>query len=214
MTDWRDRFFDALVRPFHGQMVLLIGYGSLSEGGDADYFAIYDDLPKLESLKAGGVDFWAIGQADLTTYVGLMDPFVTEPFLTGSLLHGPTATFESIRSDISQTESTSEAVRYLLLRSFHSYTEVCGHLGALSESRDIPAREFWSLLSFSISYWCYARCYASESRRAVTLKKAIANSPQEVRNLWNEVLEAKSAESPPLERSVTQWSRILVDWRD
>lgn len=204
------RFGDHLKAGCHGKLRFLILYGSESKNSDTDYLAVYDELLRSQSLTVGGLDLWAISETELQGYIQLLDPFVTEPLLTGRIVSGCNDTFERYRSRLSQTKVSAHAIRYLLSRSFESYITACDRLTKRNHKENMLRRDYFSILSFSISYWCYSRVYSLGYQEPVTMAFAIENAPEEVKSLWKSVQDGKSnftKRSPDL---LHAWSKLLL----
>jgi hypothetical protein len=210
MIDGLEVIGKRLLKGCHGNLKLLILYGSESGNSDADYLAVFDNLLRSNSLTVGGVDLWAISESELKEYIMLVDPFVTEPLLTGRLAYGSKQLLEGYRDDLKSTKISLRAIRYLLSRSVQSYIAACERLSKQEAPMYMLNRDYWSALSFSISYWCYARLYARDSRKAVALKTAIESSPQSVRRLWSDIQARKNESANRTDAMLDTWTRILL----
>ncbi len=143
----------------HGLLRFVIKYGSESKNSDTDYLAVYKNLYRTQSITAGCLDFWAISENSLEKYIQVVDPFVTEPILTGKIVYGDNDEVYSIIERVSSIEITPEAIRHLIARSFKSFDVACNVVPSDSNSDQVSNREYWSGLSYSISYWCFAKAY-------------------------------------------------------
>jgi hypothetical protein len=201
--------FDKLVSGCHGELRLLIAYGSPS-GADADYLAIFDQLPRPSSLMAGALDLWAISEDRFTDFLNVLDPFVTEPLLTGTVAFGSTELFAKLQTYMGEQTGSSAGIRHLLCRSMELFCVACERLSHGDGDSPIFAREFWSGLSFSVSYWAFARSYSRRFQGPMSLMDVMVESPPEVHELWREVRRRKAAGTPRAEDLLNRWGQIFL----
>ena len=209
MTPERLDIFNRLIRGCHGNLKLLILYGS-SNGSDQDYLAIFDRLPRSSSLTAGALDLWAIAESSLVDYLGLLDPFVSEPLLTGRAVYGSEKLFTQYQARLVEQAASPEAIRHLLCRSMQLYVVACERLAQEDDDSPVLGREFWSGLSFSVSYWVYAKCYSERFQGPLSLKDVLAGSPAAIQALWREIQVRKVAGSQRSTDLIDRWAEIMI----
>jgi len=176
----------------YGRLALLIEYGSNASGSDRDFWAVFESQPRTSAILLGGLDLWAVSEAEAAHLIGLLDPFVTEPLLTGTVIFDEAGVADRLRESLSATRSDAQTARYLLHRSYQAYIEAYG-------ASQVPdhgnPRSYWSNLLFSVSYRNYARIYLTEGHKAITLDDSIASMPAPLRSIWDEMVDHKHENS-------------------
>ena len=210
MHDGIESFGQHLIAGCHGCLKLLLVYGSRELNSDVDYLAVYDKLLRSKSLLAGGVDLWVISEDALREYIALADPFVTEPLLNGSLVYGSPELLSLYHEQLRNIHPSNTAIRYLLSRSFQAYITACERLSYKEENNYMLNRDFWSTVSFSISYWCYARVYSQIKNSVLQLTEVISKSPKYIMSLWQKVQERKANSYDRNIDLLDEWTSILL----
>ena len=168
-----------------GKLLLLFKYGSCNKNTDNDYFAIYNSLAQPPNIILGGLDLWAIGRKELFLLIDNVDPFVTEPMLTGSIV---TSSDEELISDINKTilqvKPTKQSISYLVKRSYDSL-EFAKYVKNVEDDSKIKNRKYWSALSFSITYWLFAKEYTNNWVKVMTVSELIDSLKPEIKSFLN-----------------------------
>lgn len=202
-------FWHSLKSGPHGNLVVLVRYGSDRSGGDIDYLAVYD-RPQLSScIILGGLDLWATHTKELDNLASLLDPVVTEPLLTGQVVAGDSAIVERAAQIVNRSAPDTLTSSHLLRRSFRAYLRSIELSELSGDSASIYSRDYWSSLSFAISYWSFASEYQLNWNGVLSLADLIEKMPRPVRELWEHVKESKVLSKPLDVSLVHEWSNLL-----
>lgn len=165
-----------------GKLLLLYKYGSGDNNTDNDYFAIYDSLAQPSNIMLGGLDLWAVGKKELFFLINNVDPFVTEPILTGSVYASYNKELISeINKSILQVQPTKESISYLIKRSYDSL-KFAKYVNNFEEDSRMKNRKYWSALSFSITYWQFAKEYTNNWVKVMTVTELIDSLEPKIRS--------------------------------
>ncbi|MCF8070070.1 MAG: hypothetical protein K9L30_15925 [Desulfobacterales bacterium] len=210
MKKWSTDFIEFLVKGSHGKMLLMIHYGSGQKDRDLDFFSLYDGVETTERLLIGGIDFVAISRDVLLRYLRMMDPIVTEPLLTGKIVCGNAELRDKLVSMLNSYQPTQEVIRYLISRSFQSYTEAY-KIGIKKVIKDYRInRMFWSAVSYLISYWCFAKQYNCRYDSVAKLSDVVNSSSKDISALWRKVEKSKRNRLTPSLEILSEWNDIIL----
>ena len=201
---------DALTSGPHGTLCLLVRYGSNRFGSDKDYLAVYDSPQPSYSVLLGGLDLWVTDKNGLFEYACLLDPAVSEPLLTGILVFGESLYFQKAKEALNRASPSVNTVPHLLSRSFRAYHSSSILVANREKHSCVVRRDYWSSLSFAISYWCFASEYASRWKGVLTLAELEIRMPSGIRELWRQVVRNKQRGAPIDNTVLDTWSRIIV----
>lgn len=138
-----------------------VHYGSQAGGGDIDMLAVYQCPTKRSDYCIGRIDVLALTCVQLRTCLGLHDPLVSEPLLTGSLLYGDAEEWGSIRDEYCESRPGSESLFSLRMRAAVLLDQASGYCQGYEQMRyEVTARRFWQDLSFGLSHVMFADEYA------------------------------------------------------
>lgn len=213
MKIFRDHraFFDEIAAGPYGKLLWLLRYGRES-GEDSDYLAVYEKQPLTEHVVLGRLDLFAIGRNTLLTRLGLMDPQLTEPILTGSLVAGAKRTFATFQANLLKVRSMPESLGHLLRRSHASYLFALESYDLLCEQRDWGYQRLAAVnLSFAITYHIAAGYYGQRRCHARRIADLIARSPRNYRLLFQDISDVKhSHQIKPsrLLQCLLRWERL------
>jgi hypothetical protein len=194
----------------HGEMLLLLRYGSGRDQGDCDYLAVYDSSPPSPCVVLGGLDLWATDKDTLFSYISLLDPVVTEPLLTGSLVIGSSSLYDESLAALQHVSPSDRSLSHLLRRSFRAFLRAWDLCAYQDEAPNNVRRDFWSSLSFSLSYWSFSSQYGSCWKRVLTLAEVVQQMPPKARNLWGHIAKSKRDAAPIDTDALNTWSRTIM----
>lgn len=140
-----------------GEAVL---YGSTSDGRDIDILLVQEEEPPAAVVVSGQLDIYVLSRKTFTWLLDLLDPHVTEPVLTGSVLIGDEGRWRELHDSLENTRGSRDAVWHACRRSLVEYLNAEELHRAAST---LTGRLEWAFqtLSFSISYACFASHYSS-----------------------------------------------------
>ena len=177
-------------------LVCAVQYGSRMH--DLDILAVYEQTPPRAEIMIGRLDLLAVGRAELDILCHSLDPYVTEPLLSGSLFAGSDGELTSARDSLAVVKPDWPAVRRLICRSHDAYAN------ALSQFRragqDLPAdpRAFSSNLSWALSLHHFAHYYSERIGKkgsVACLEDVVATLSEPMRCLWERIHALKSGRS-------------------
>lgn len=210
LEDWQFQFADAIMKGPYGVLKLLIQYGSYRSASDRDYFAVYDEDPPTQNMMLGKIDMWAIGQERFFRYIEKLDPFVTEPILTGQVLFDQDQSIAKAKERLDSVTPSNDTFTYLLSRSFEAFLQARLHLINIQEESPFSRRDYWSTLSFSIAYWAFANRYKNGNEYPLALGYVIQRSPTLLKKLWKKVTENKAKNNSIESNTISDWSAFLL----
>ena len=210
MTSWKVKLVDSIIGLSPEKLVLLIQYGSRDSTSDSDYLAIYDGFSMIDNLKVGRLDIVALSRDVLTRYMNLMDPMITEPLLKGNRIFGDSKYLKTSLDKLNQIRPTDAVIRFLLCRSTQQYIEAYNISIEENDMNKRLSRRFWSALSFSISYWCFASHYQLTHSHAISLFELLQSMPTPITKIWNAVIDSKKCGNSPSLNALTDWARFLI----
>ncbi len=136
----------------------LIWYGNRI-GNDIDLMAVLKKETRVRLYEPSKLDILTIGKDEFERRIKLFDPIVTEPLLTGFLLHGDNNEFSQLRNEtILSLPLSKEAIRFLRLKTRERLRNARIRL-----ERGDKDSLFSSLvnLSFACSYHEFAKYYGN-----------------------------------------------------
>jgi hypothetical protein len=140
---------------------LVLEYGSSvgdpADANDVDLFAVYDDgTDRTENVRIGDFEIVRVTKSEFRGYRRVLDPvYCTEPVLKGQVRHGSRPTFQEIRADLVERDSTDDAVRHNLRRSHEEYVKATDFV----EQGD--TERAGRTLPFAVSHRLFAKWYAN-----------------------------------------------------
>jgi len=195
----------------YGELLFLIHFGSSSEGSDADYLAVFDSRPLSPCVLLGNLDLWATDKEELKRYISLLDPVVTEPLLTGQFVEGKRDSYEEARQWVYEVMPNTEVVSHLLRRSFVAFMRASEYCRVVEQDNNrLQRREFWSSLSYSMSYWCFARHYLTAGQGVLSLQELVCMMHEEIRELWDIVQGMKKEGVAVDANALHRWARTMI----
>jgi hypothetical protein len=181
--------------------VFIVRYGSHRPGSDIDLLTVVpdDQVVPLYRYPNGVLDPLVVGAREFRGRLALLDPLVTEPILTGTILHGSVVEYESCKHELAMVEATPDSVQYLY-RSAQATIEAT--LDILD--RDSPTRiellTATSNATFALSYAQFALRYRNGARGPLSLAELCAFPDARGQALRNALLykrEVKRTLDPP-----------------
>ena len=210
MSNWKIDFANSIVDDIDERLLLLILYGSRKDDSDNDYLAIFDGLISSKNISIGKLDFWAISTETFFSHLRLMDPFVTEPVLTGEVIYNNPELKMKADLILESVSPTTNTIRYLISRSFQAYIDAYKIVTETIEGDYKLNRRYWSTLSYSIGYWCFAYQYQHNHRRVAKLLEIIDAMPSQIKELWMKTISAKKARLASSLDLLSEWAEILL----
>lgn len=163
-------------------------YGSLSDDGDEDVLAIYENQPLNVNVSVGKLDFVILGLKEFQSLLDSHDIVVTEPLLTGSLVSGDIKRWEKIKKSFLKRKPDSSSVFYLLSRSLEVFHYAKGFLDRFQQTNNtVEYQAYWNNISFSLGYLEFASLY-KQGVFPLTLNDVMAKS-----SFFREIIAQKRA---------------------
>jgi len=208
-----DRTIDELLSQHDNPLSFAVLYGSGSN--DCDILAVYQATPPRAEIIVGKLDMLALGRTELDYLIRRLDPYVTEPLLTGTTIAGADTLFLSERSSLCEIAPDWPAVRHSLCRSQMAYGNA---LACIQHNQGNPAvfraRSFWCNLSWALSFREFAGYYAFRigmKGAVVQLADVVAGMSPSTRRLWDHINEGKHSKATNgMETALRMFERVLL----
>ena len=213
MLKLRDVCEQYLTGPF-GELKCAIAYGSGRT--DQDVLAVYTHRPPRNEVVCGRLDVLAIGVEDLHCLLNLLDPVVTEPVLTGSLVYGDEQLLLEAQQSLKNVACQWNCIRHLLQRSLCSYQNACSSLTDSHRWDRATLRLFKTNLSYSISYYYYSKYYTAQlghDTEAITLAKLVPSLPQNARGILDDLAKLRVGQESMATELIQRWEISLLGGR-
>ena len=140
-------------------IVFIIRYGN-RKGRDIDLLAVVENSIETRPYQVAQFDISEMRERDYKRKLKLLDPIVTEPVLTGSLLLGNKERFTKIRKDLLKTHPIEEGIEFLKRRAFEELNNTAYFI-CLYEHQKVKIYLLFALidLSFACSFHEWANYY-------------------------------------------------------
>jgi len=194
------------VLPSDGFAVL---YGSCKPDADIDVLLVQQSPPVAPSLLLGRLDIVVLDIREANNLAENLDPLITEPLLTGNIIHGKSDLFRDLKNLVEESAPSSTGIKHLTRRCFE---ELCATERILLEwdtQQNEVCRWAFQNLSYSISYGSLARYYGSANARVSTLKDLIEHDKVYLPEFWRCRVQMKRSRKYPA-TAVGEW---LASWK-
>lgn len=180
-------------------------YGS-EKGRDIDVLLVQEDRIPTQNLLAGQTDFFIISKSNFDMLLGLLDPVVVDPVLSGEIILGDSNEWYKLRKQIKDTSPETACSEHAVLRSLEESLST-NRIWCQYQNESDPVLLEWAFqnLSFAISYLSFARRYSQPESKTCTLSTLINHGQILLPDFWEYRASIKSSLSKPDSESVKHW---------
>lgn len=191
------------------ELIYLIHYGSSLDSQDyhdIDLVAVSLASQQAGSCVIGKYDILVLDYESWKSYGQYLDPaYFTEYMLKGNLVKGDKESFNSAKEWLQAQSGTEEIARYQLRRSNEE------HLRAIAFLNEHDPLSALINLSFSVSYWLFAKWYA-EGNTPATLSRLL-QEPYDGKSILGKIFNENERALSDLESpSRNNVSKLLAEW--
>ena len=169
-------------------LMYLVKYGSCRTESDIDLLAIYAQPLGHVDYNIGRLDIFALEKGQFQRLLGVHDPIVTEPLLTGNLLLGDHDRWNGERQCFLDTKPAGATLFHLAMRMMQVMNSAESFLDRFQATNEhVDAFYFLKNLSFALGYLAFVKEY-SKGRFPIVLKDVLDAVP-----VLREINERKTA---------------------
>lgn len=200
-----DVFLDTLIQYLDsGQANSLAGviwYGSKDSLGDRDIIIIHHEISGVQHLSAGKLDITLLGCDYFENLLNKLDPIVTEPILTGTIVCENKQYISKANKWASSKKCDIGLVQYLVSRSIEEYFSSSSLISGINPVHsELPHLQSALVsMSFAYSYLSFAKYYKNNlDTNIIALKRLLLHYPKsKTKEVLDKVKKQKRGEYSP-----------------